>query len=81
MQGWSVAELPPCRTDYKSFALVQGAKDRSFVQIYSRTPNPGPEFVQEKKRILGDLGYDVDEIKNTPQVGRRSKVGTAWSTK
>lgn len=28
-------------TDYTTFALVQGSPDRSFVQIYSRTPNPG----------------------------------------
>lgn len=62
---------PPaaCRTDYSTFALVQGAKDRSFVQVYSRTPNPGPAFIAEKKQILRDLGYPVEEIVDTPQVG------------
>ncbi|KAL2926603.1 Chloroplastic lipocalin [Bienertia sinuspersici] len=31
-------------TDYDNYALVSGAKDRSFIQIYSRTPNPGPSL-------------------------------------
>ncbi|KAH9607680.1 hypothetical protein KSS87_010943 [Heliosperma pusillum] len=54
-------------TDYDNFALVSGAKDRSFVQIYSRTPNPGAEFIAKYKAYLGDLGYDPSIIKDTPQ--------------
>lgn len=42
-------------------------------QVYSRVPNPGPEFIAEKKALLGELGYPVAEIKDTPQV-----AGPAW---
>ncbi|CAL0307415.1 unnamed protein product [Lupinus luteus] len=54
-------------TDYDNFALVSGAKDRSFIQIYSRTPNPGPEFIEKYKTYLGNFGYDPNKIKDTPQ--------------
>ena len=54
-------------TDYSSYALVQGSKDRSFVQIYSRTPRPGTGFIKEHKARLGELGWDVAGIKDTPQ--------------
>lgn len=54
-------------TDYDNFAVVSGAKDRSFVQIYSRTPNPGPEFIGKYKTYLADFGYDPNKIKDTPQ--------------
>ncbi|GAB2277211.1 hypothetical protein Dimus_011918 [Dionaea muscipula] len=54
-------------TDYDHFSLVSGAKDRGFIQIYSRTPNPGPEFIHKYKSKLGDLGYDPSKIKDTPQ--------------
>ncbi|KAJ6807108.1 chloroplastic lipocalin [Iris pallida] len=54
-------------TDYDNFALVSGAKDRSFVQIYSRTPNPGPAFLQKYKSYLANYGYDASKIKDTPQ--------------
>ncbi|XP_024967607.1 chloroplastic lipocalin [Cynara cardunculus var. scolymus] len=54
-------------TDYDNFALVSGAKDRSFIQIYSRTPNPGPEFIAKYKLVLADYGYDPSKIKDTPQ--------------
>ena len=37
------------------------------IQIYSRTPNPGPEFIAKYKNYLGDFGYDPDAIKDTPQ--------------
>lgn len=68
----SLPFIPPepydvIRTDYKSYALVQGAKDRSFVQIYSRTPNPGAGFIAEQKAVLAGLGYPADEIADTPQ--------------
>lgn len=36
-------------------------------QIYSRTPNPGPEFIQKYKTYLADFGYDPSKIKDTPQ--------------
>lgn len=54
-------------TDYDNFALVSGAKDKSFVQIYSRTPDPGPEFIEKYKVYLADFGYDTSQIKDTPQ--------------
>ncbi|KAM3355831.1 chloroplastic lipocalin [Capsicum galapagoense] len=54
-------------TDYDNFALVSGAKDKSFVQIYSRTPDPGPKFIEKYKNYLGSLGYDPSKIKDTPQ--------------
>lgn len=54
-------------TDYDNYALVSGAKDTSFVQIYSRTPNPGPEFIEKYKTYLADYGYNPSEIKDTPQ--------------
>ncbi|XP_022566043.1 chloroplastic lipocalin-like isoform X2 [Brassica napus] len=54
-------------TDYDNYALVSGAKDRSFVQVYSRTPNPGPEFIAKYKDYLAQFGYDPENIKDTPQ--------------
>ncbi|BBN67763.1 chloroplastic lipocalin [Prunus dulcis] len=54
-------------TDYDNFALVSGAKDRSFIQIYSRTPNPGPEFIEKYKFYLANFGYDPSKITDTPQ--------------
>eukprot|EP00252_Welwitschia_mirabilis_P008491 TRINITY_DN2037_c0_g1_i1.p1 TRINITY_DN2037_c0_g1~~TRINITY_DN2037_c0_g1_i1.p1 ORF type:complete len:355 (+),score=68.28 TRINITY_DN2037_c0_g1_i1:41-1066(+) len=54
-------------TDYENFALVSGAKDRSFVQIYSRTPNPGQEFIENFKEYLASIGFDPQQIKDTPQ--------------
>lgn len=54
-------------TDYDNFSLVSGAKDQSFIQIYSRTPNPGPEFIQKYKSYLANYGYDPSKIKDTPQ--------------
>ncbi|EOA24252.1 hypothetical protein CARUB_v10017494mg [Capsella rubella] len=54
-------------TDYDNYALVSGAKDKGFVQIYSRTPNPGPEFIAKYKDYLAQFGYDPAKIKDTPQ--------------
>ncbi|KAI0507502.1 hypothetical protein KFK09_013627 [Dendrobium nobile] len=54
-------------TDYDNFALVSGAKDKSFVQIYSRRPDPGADFINKYKSYLADLGYDPNTIKDTPQ--------------
>lgn len=54
-------------TDYDNYALVSGAKDKSFIQIYSRTPNPGPEFIEKYKLYLADFGYDPNKIRDTPQ--------------
>lgn len=36
-------------------------------QIYSRAPNPGPEFIEKYKSVLGDFGYDPSQIEDTPQ--------------
>lgn len=54
-------------TDYDNYALVSGAKDKSFVQIYSRTPDPGPDFIENFKFYLESLGFDPSQIKDTPQ--------------
>lgn len=54
-------------TDYNTYSLVSGAKDRGFIQIYSRTPNPGPEFIEKYKSYLAKFGYDPKKIKDTPQ--------------
>ncbi|KAM7280394.1 hypothetical protein ACFE04_007528 [Oxalis oulophora] len=54
-------------TDYDNFALVSGAKDKSFVQIYSRQPNPGRAFIDKYKDYLANFGYDPSKIKDTPQ--------------
>ncbi len=44
-------------TDYDSFALVEGARDKTFVQVYSRTPNPGKAFVSRQiKHLEQDYG-------------------------
>ncbi|CAL5025333.1 unnamed protein product [Urochloa decumbens] len=54
-------------TDYDNYAIVSGAKDTSFIQIYSRTPNPGPEFIDKYKSYTANFGYDPSKIKDTPQ--------------
>uniref|UniRef100_A0ACD5V471 Uncharacterized protein n=1 Tax=Avena sativa TaxID=4498 RepID=A0ACD5V471_AVESA len=54
-------------TDYDNYAVVSGAKDASFIQIYSRTPNPGPEFIEKYKSYAANFGYDPSKIKDTPQ--------------
>ncbi|KAK3141449.1 hypothetical protein QOZ80_4BG0334080 [Eleusine coracana subsp. coracana] len=54
-------------TDYDNYAIVSGAKDTSFIQIYSRTPNPGPEFIEKYKSYVANFGYDPTKIKDTPQ--------------
>ncbi|CAD7704862.1 unnamed protein product [Ostreobium quekettii] len=55
------------RTDYENYALVQGAVDTSFVQIYSRTPNPGKKFIEQQKAFLKEFGYPINAIRDTPQ--------------
>lgn len=54
-------------TDYDNYAVVSGAKDASFIQVYSRTPNPGPEFIEKYKSYAANFGYDPTKIKDTPQ--------------
>ncbi|XP_059662512.1 chloroplastic lipocalin [Cornus florida] len=54
-------------TDYDNFALVSGAKDKGFIQIYSRTPDPGPAFIEKYKTNLANFGYDTSKITDTPQ--------------
>lgn len=53
-------------TDYSTYALVEGASDHSFVQIYSRYPRPGMRFIEERKQLLRNWGYDPDMIHMTP---------------
>ncbi|RYR00482.1 hypothetical protein Ahy_B07g088603 [Arachis hypogaea] len=45
----------------------QGQEDCHCTQIYSRTPNPGPEFIEKYKAYLENFGYDSSKIKDTPQ--------------
>lgn len=44
-------------------------------QIYSRTPNPGPDFIAEKRAVLAALGYPAEEVKDTPQARGREGGG------
>lgn len=37
------------------------------LQIYSRTPTPGPAFIEKYKSYLARFGYDPSKIKDTPQ--------------
>ncbi|KAG6486178.1 hypothetical protein ZIOFF_054748 [Zingiber officinale] len=39
----------------------------SNIQIYSRTPNPGPLFIEKYKKYLENFGYNPAMIKDTPQ--------------
>ena len=50
-------------TDYESYALVEGAQDKSFVQIFSRYPRPGVKFIEAKAQLLKRWGYDPDTLK------------------
>lgn len=53
-------------TDYESYALVEGAEDKSFVQIFSRYARPGSKFIEAKAQMLRDWGYDPNFIHLTP---------------
>jgi lipocalin len=53
-------------TDYESWAIVEGADDKSFVQIFSRYARPGNKFIEAKTRMLRDWGYDPDQVHVTP---------------
>jgi len=69
----SIPFIPPepytvLETDYDTYALVEGARDKSFVQIYSRTPNPGKAFINKQiNHLEADYGYKKKAIKPTPQ--------------
>jgi len=68
----AVPIIPPLpyevlRTDYTDFALVSGARNRSFVQVYSRVPDPGKAWLDSKLAYLATLGYDPARIVPTPQ--------------
>eukprot|EP00271_Cylindrocystis_brebissonii_P021507 TRINITY_DN7709_c0_g1_i1.p1 TRINITY_DN7709_c0_g1~~TRINITY_DN7709_c0_g1_i1.p1 ORF type:complete len:449 (+),score=65.32 TRINITY_DN7709_c0_g1_i1:301-1647(+) len=54
-------------TDYDNYAIVSGAKNKSFVQVYSRTPTPGDDFLQERRAQLVEFGYKEEQIRETPQ--------------
>ena len=53
-------------TDYESYALVEGAEDKSFVQIFSRYARPGNRFIEAKARLLEAWGYDPAWIHASP---------------
>lgn len=53
-------------TDYESYALVEGAEDKSFVQIFSRYARPGNRFIEAKAQLLRNWGYDPEWIHMTP---------------
>jgi lipocalin len=53
-------------TDYESYALVEGAEDKSFVQIFSRYARPGIRFIEARAQMLRDWGYDPEQIHMTP---------------
>ena len=53
-------------TDYESWAFVEGADDKSFVQIFSRYARPGNRFVEAKAQLLRNWGYDPEWLHLTP---------------
>jgi len=53
-------------TDYDTWAIVEGAEDKSFVQLLSRYSRPGLKTTEAKIRTLKEWGYDPDEIHLTP---------------
>lgn len=53
-------------TDYESYALVEGAEDKSYVQIFSRYARPGNRFIEAKAQLLSNWGYDPTWIHATP---------------
>jgi lipocalin len=62
--------IPPAmykvlETDYDTYALVEGS-NKSFVQIYSRSPRPGNKFIEAMKEKLKQWGYQPDDIHVTP---------------
>ena len=40
--------------------------DKSFVQVYSRTPRPGNTFIDAMRSKLRQWGYDPSDIHVTP---------------
>lgn len=53
-------------TDYESYALVEGADDKSFVQVLSRYERPGLRFIDLQKERLKEWGYDPDSVHISP---------------
>lgn len=57
-------------TDYDSYAIVEsglGPKSAApFVQLYSRYARPGLRFIEAKKELLKQWGYDPESIHLTP---------------
>lgn len=53
-------------TDYDSYAFVEGADDKSFVQVYSRYARPGMRFIEAQKEKLKAWGYDPALVHTTP---------------
>ncbi|KAB1205401.1 hypothetical protein CJ030_MR7G010658 [Morella rubra] len=47
--------------------MGESCNELKFVEIYSRTPNPGPQFIEKYKAYLANYGYDPSKIKDTPQ--------------
>jgi lipocalin len=67
----TVPFVPPAQyrileTDYNSYSLVEGATDKSFVQIYARSPRPGTTFIDSMRSKLKRWGYDPNMIHVTP---------------
>jgi lipocalin len=67
----SVPFVPPAtyrvlETDYETYSLVEGANDKSFVQVYSRKPRPGNTFIDAMRSKLRQWGYDPSDIHVTP---------------
>jgi lipocalin len=57
-------------TDYDTYAIVEsglGPKSAApFVQIYSRYTRPGMRFIEARKELLRNWGYDPDQAHITP---------------
>ncbi|CAN4117356.1 unnamed protein product [Withania somnifera] len=75
MRGMTAKDFDPVRYSGRWFEVAslkrgfagQGQEDCHCTQIYSRTPDPGPKFIEKYKNYLASFGYEPSEIKDTPQ--------------
>lgn len=58
-----------CMFTYFPFIFISNPNNilSLIFQIYSRRPDPGPEFIEKYKTYLANFGYDPSKIKDTPQ--------------
>ncbi|CAN6694585.1 unnamed protein product [Malus baccata var. baccata] len=75
MRGMTANNFDPVRYSGRWFEVAslkrgfagQGQEDCHCTQIYSRTPYPGPEFIEKYKSYLANFGFNASKITGTPQ--------------